>query len=136
MLTELTCQAAGGTYQGDGESCALVDCPIELTPFVDALPRPAVAQPISGAPGAYATVTMTGQNYHRPASALGPGGPPPGTDIDIYAVACLESDPTCCAVSSTVTVSFVPSWNPSISATTAPSMLSLVQSEPTWVTTS
>ncbi|HEX2838276.1 MAG TPA: DNRLRE domain-containing protein [Phycisphaerales bacterium] len=45
------CNTQGGTYQGDGTLCSMVSCPIVLTPFVDALPLPGVAQPVSGVPG-------------------------------------------------------------------------------------
>jgi len=68
-LTELNCTAGGGSYVGDDESCALADCPIVLEPFVDPLPRPAVAQPITGIPGGEASYTISmrevRQKLHR-----------------------------------------------------------------------
>ena len=45
------CAAQQGTYQGNDSSCASTVCPLVLTPFVDALPRPAIAQPVTGVPG-------------------------------------------------------------------------------------
>jgi hypothetical protein len=56
----------------------------------------------------YATVTMVGQNYHRPASELGTGAAPPGgTSTTIYARACLDSEPSCCATSATVSTALI-----------------------------
>ena len=49
--TASQCAAMGGTYQGDATTCATSACSVALTPFVDPLPRPGVAQPVSGAPG-------------------------------------------------------------------------------------
>ena len=48
-----SCAAQGGTVQG--ASCAAVSCPVLPTPYVDALPLPAVAQPVAGSPGGAAT---------------------------------------------------------------------------------
>ncbi|MFN7698297.1 MAG: MopE-related protein [Deltaproteobacteria bacterium] len=50
-----------------------------------------------GAASPFGTVTMVGQNYFRPPSALAAGGPPPGTSHAITVRACRTSDPTCCA---------------------------------------
>ena len=50
-LTAAECAAASGTYQGDGALCTPNPCPVVLTPYVDALPRPAVAVPVSGTSG-------------------------------------------------------------------------------------
>jgi hypothetical protein len=57
--TQTNCETGGGVFQGDGSSCGTADCPIELTPYVDALPLPAVATPTSGAPGAVATYDIS-----------------------------------------------------------------------------
>ena len=54
-LTATDCAAAGGGFQGEGSQCAALECPVVPTPFVDALPLPAVAQPVSGTPGGVAT---------------------------------------------------------------------------------
>jgi spore coat protein A len=54
-VTEETCIASGGTFQGDLSTCAATVCPVIPTPFVDALPLPAVAQPTSGTSGGTAT---------------------------------------------------------------------------------
>ncbi|HEY5657110.1 MAG TPA: multicopper oxidase domain-containing protein, partial [Myxococcota bacterium] len=54
-LTAVDCSAAGGTFKGEATSCAATECPVIPTPFVDALPLPAVAQPVSGTPGGVAT---------------------------------------------------------------------------------
>jgi spore coat protein A len=56
--TSAACLAAGGTYEGDFSDCAATSCPVIPTPFVDDLPLPAVAQPISGAAGGIATYDM------------------------------------------------------------------------------
>ena len=45
----------------------------------------------------YATVATAGQNYHRPASPLSAGAPPPGALSTIVARACRAADPACCS---------------------------------------
>jgi FtsP/CotA-like multicopper oxidase with cupredoxin domain len=69
VLTLSNCVARGGTYLGDGTTCSSNLCPIVLTPFVDALPRPGVAQPISGMAGGAAAYELTisefKQKLHR-----------------------------------------------------------------------
>ena len=55
----------------------------------------------------YATVTMTGQNYYRPTTEMGAGGPMPGVTTSLYARACSNADPTCCNVSPSVNVSLI-----------------------------
>lgn len=57
--TAAECAAAAGAYQGDGASCTPNPCSIVLTPFVDALPIPALATPVSGTVGGVATYTMS-----------------------------------------------------------------------------
>lgn len=68
-LTQTQCAQMGGTYRGDGSECATESCPVVLTPFVDELPRPAVAQPTSGRSGgaAHYEIAMTEQfqRLHR-----------------------------------------------------------------------
>jgi spore coat protein A len=64
-VSQTSCSGSGGTYQGDGSSCATVDCPIMLTPYLDALPIPAVATPISGSPGAAATYNITMREFEQ-----------------------------------------------------------------------
>ena len=51
LVTEVECSADGGSYSGDGTACDSAMCPVVLTPFVDPLPIPPIAQPVSGAPG-------------------------------------------------------------------------------------
>jgi FtsP/CotA-like multicopper oxidase with cupredoxin domain len=56
--TEVDCISTSGSFGGIGTTCALMACPVVLTPFVDPLPIPAVAQPTSGTPGGSASYTM------------------------------------------------------------------------------
>ena len=67
--TQTDCITDGGTYQGDGSTCGMVTCPVVLTPYVDPLPIPAVAVPVSGSPGDTATYNMSmveiDQRLHR-----------------------------------------------------------------------
>ncbi|MBS0198754.1 MAG: multicopper oxidase family protein [Planctomycetes bacterium] len=51
IMTSAECAAAGGMYAGDNTQCAPGVCTPILTPFVDPLPLPSVAQPVSGQPG-------------------------------------------------------------------------------------
>lgn len=62
-VTSADCALQGGTYQGDNTMCSMVSCPIVLTPYLDALPLPGVAQPTSGVPGgaAHYEIAMTEQ---------------------------------------------------------------------------
>ncbi len=57
--TQTACETGGGVYQGDSSTCSTVDCPVVLTPYLDPLPIPAVATPITGSPGGAATYEMT-----------------------------------------------------------------------------
>ena len=57
-LTAAQCVAASGTYQGDNSSCSPNPCSIVLTPYLDALPIPALATPTSGTAGGIASYTM------------------------------------------------------------------------------
>ncbi len=54
-LGAAACTTAGGTYQGDGSSCAATACPVVPTAFLDPMPIPAVAVPVSGTAGGVAT---------------------------------------------------------------------------------
>ncbi len=88
-LTATQCATAGGTYQGDGTACTADLCPLVLTPFVDALPRPAVAVPDSGMPGGTASysiaITELKQKLHRdlpPTTVWGYEGSYPGPTIE------------------------------------------------------
>ena len=83
------CAAQGGTYNGDDTLCVDYACPLVLTPFVDALPIPAVAQPTSGQVGGAATYTIAMtefmQQLHRdlpPTRLWGYGGAFPGPTIE------------------------------------------------------
>ncbi len=72
-------------------------------PIIEFAPMPAGVQYeffLDAASSPYGTVTMAGQNYFRPASAIAPGGPPPGTSHSITVRACRTSDLTCCATAS------------------------------------
>lgn len=63
------CAILTGDYRGDGTSCDHASCPVTLEPFVDALPLPAIAQPVLGSPGAAAhyeiSMTEQFQQLHR-----------------------------------------------------------------------
>lgn len=69
QLSEVECLAQNGTYQGVGSDCATTDCPIDLEFFVDSLPIPAIAQPVSGQVGGEASyeigVRRVRQKLHR-----------------------------------------------------------------------
>jgi spore coat protein A len=64
-----SCSAQGGSYQGALTLCSAVQCPVVLEHFVDALPLPAVAQPVSGQAGGAASYEIamreTQQQLHR-----------------------------------------------------------------------
>jgi FtsP/CotA-like multicopper oxidase with cupredoxin domain len=63
--TQTTCVGGGGTYQGDGSTCATVSCPVALTPYLDPLPIPPVATPISGSQGGAATYNLTMKEFEQ-----------------------------------------------------------------------
>jgi FtsP/CotA-like multicopper oxidase with cupredoxin domain len=91
--TSSTCVAQGGTYKGDNTACSAGACPVtNLTPFVDALPIPAVAQPVTGQPGGAATyeipIVRFSQQLHRdlpPTVLYGYAGQNPGPTIEARA---------------------------------------------------
>jgi len=56
--TELSCTGLGGSFQGELTECATAECPVVLTPFLDPLPLPAVAQPVTGTPGGAASYQL------------------------------------------------------------------------------
>ncbi len=85
--------ACTGDYLGDGTSCTGDPCPLVLTPYVDPLPRPGVAQPTEGSAGGAATYSIAirqiTQQLHRdlPESTVwvyddGTGGSFPGPTIE------------------------------------------------------
>ncbi len=84
-LTQANCTAQAGTYQGDGTTCTPDLCPVVLTPFVDPLPIPPVAQPVIGSPGGPATYEIAARQFqqqlHRdlpPTTVWGYGDGPTG----------------------------------------------------------
>ena len=88
ILTAEACATGGGTYQGDGTDCVGVECPLVLEAFVDSLPIPAVATPVTGTVGGVANyeipVTEQWQTYHRdlpPTRVWGYAGSYPGPTI-------------------------------------------------------
>lgn len=56
--TESLCEAGGGVFQAEGSSCALLMCPVQLTPWLDALPLPVTATPTSGSAGGKASYSL------------------------------------------------------------------------------
>lgn len=63
------CEEDDGDFHGSGSDCDDVDCPVVLEPFVDPLPRPAVAAPVAGTAGGAATYDLAirevSQKLHR-----------------------------------------------------------------------
>ena len=59
------CEGGGGTFQGDGSTCGTVECEIQLTPYIDALPVPGPATPVSGTAGGTATYTITMKEFQQ-----------------------------------------------------------------------
>jgi len=72
-VTEDDCGLQGGSYEGDFSACNPDLCPIILTPYLDLLPIPSVAIPISGTVGGAATyeISMT-QFSHQVHAQLPP----------------------------------------------------------------
>jgi spore coat protein A len=58
-VTEAACIGAGGAFESAGIACIDVSCPVIPTPFLDALPLPGVAQPVTGTAGGVATYDIT-----------------------------------------------------------------------------
>ena len=71
FVTETACLGSGGVYNGDGTQCTDIEdpavggCPVILTPFQDELPIPALAQPVTGSPGAAATYHIVMQEFQQ-----------------------------------------------------------------------
>jgi len=65
VVSQSTCTGGGGTYQGDGSDCTDRYCPIQLTPYLDPLPIPPVATPISGTIGGAATYNITMREFEQ-----------------------------------------------------------------------
>jgi spore coat protein A len=63
--SQTSCEGGGGVFQGDGSSCSAVECPIVLTPYIDALPVPGPATPVSGSPGGAATYDITMKEFQQ-----------------------------------------------------------------------
>jgi len=63
--TQSLCEGGGGVFQGDGSTCGTVECPILLTPYVDALPVPGPATPVSGTSGGVATYDITMKEFQQ-----------------------------------------------------------------------
>ena len=63
--TQDDCEGGGGVFQGDASSCGTVECPVQLTPYVDALPVPGPATPVSGSSGATATYDITMKEFQQ-----------------------------------------------------------------------
>ena len=90
-LSENHCSEQGGIYLGDGVACGDNTCPIELTPFIDELPVPAVMAPEDGMAGgvAHYRVLMTEQfqSLHSelpPTRTWGYNGSYPGPTIEAF----------------------------------------------------
>jgi spore coat protein A len=83
------CLAAGGTYHGDFTTCGDVECPLILTPYLDPLPIPQPATPVSGTIGGTATydieIVQMQQQLHSqlpPTTLWGYDGLYPGPTIE------------------------------------------------------
>jgi spore coat protein A len=63
--TQSTCEGGGGVFQGDGSTCGTVECPIQLTPYIDALPVPGPATPVSGTSGGAATYDISMKEFQQ-----------------------------------------------------------------------
>ncbi len=88
-LTGEQCLEQSGDYHGDGTKCAAVSCQLPLTPFIDPLPLPTIATPVTGSPGGSAHYRMvmqeTFQQLHSelPATRVwGYNGTYPGPTIE------------------------------------------------------
>jgi hypothetical protein len=65
VVTQSACTGGGGTYQGNDSTCSELYCPIQLTPYMDPLPIPPIATPISGTIGGAATYTLTMREFEQ-----------------------------------------------------------------------
>ncbi|HEY3386606.1 MAG TPA: DNRLRE domain-containing protein, partial [Saprospiraceae bacterium] len=89
--TENQCMIDGGEYHGNGTSCEEVNCSIQLTPYLDPLPLPGVAVPVTGQQGgaAHYRIEMTEQfqQLHSelpPTRVWGYNGSYPGPTIEAF----------------------------------------------------
>ncbi len=87
-LTQAQCNSQGGSFKGANTRCNELNI-CGLAPWRDALPRPAVATPVSGTAGGAATyeiaMTRFQQQLHRdllPTAVWGYGGSYPGPTIE------------------------------------------------------
>ena len=90
-LTNNQCTEQGGTFQGVGTLCSETSCSIELTPYLDALPLPGTAIPVSGQLGGAAhyrmLITEQLQQLHSelpPTRVWGFNGSYPGPTIEAF----------------------------------------------------
>lgn len=90
-LTANQCMAQDGDYQGDGTDCDDVTCSIQLTPYLDQLPLPGLAVPVSGFSGGAAhyrmEMTEQFQQLHSelpPTRVWGYNGSYPGPTIEAF----------------------------------------------------
>lgn len=58
-LTQAACSTANGRFQGTGSGCSPNPCSVRLTPFVDPLPIPPVAEPVTGVAGGEASYRIS-----------------------------------------------------------------------------
>jgi spore coat protein A len=63
--TQSVCEGGSGIFQGDASSCGAVECEVQLTPYIDALPVPGPATPVSGSPGAAATYDISMKEFQQ-----------------------------------------------------------------------
>lgn len=64
-LLDSECSVQGGMFQGTESVCTSGLCPLILEPYVDPLPIPALAQPVSGSPGAAAVYNMAIRQFQQ-----------------------------------------------------------------------
>jgi len=65
LVTGQQCATDGGAYGGDFTDCADAMCPVVLEPFVDPLPIPPIAQPVSGEPGGAAEYEIAAVEFEQ-----------------------------------------------------------------------
>ncbi|MCA9730104.1 MAG: multicopper oxidase domain-containing protein, partial [Candidatus Eisenbacteria bacterium] len=91
VLTTAECASAAGEYQGNDTVCLPATCELVLEPYVDPLPIPSIAMPVSGTPGGAASyeisVVETQQQLHRdlpPTTVWAYDGVFPGPTIEAW----------------------------------------------------
>ena len=99
VIGQADCAAQGGSFAGEGTVCTAGLCQTGLTPYVDELPIPALATPVSGTVGGEATysidMTEFQQQLHRdlpPTTLWGYGGTFPGPTIEASSNATVTVD--------------------------------------------